>query len=103
MIANYGAYKDGAPGAAGLELSRQNLAWVLPYHEGAVRAFREAGVWKAEHEAHNNALVKRQEVLAAAWRAFAKTSPADDEASRKAWMTARADALKKAGLDAIFE
>ena len=34
MIVNYAAYKDGAPGAAGLELKRQNLAWVLPYHEG---------------------------------------------------------------------
>ena len=60
MIVNYGAYKDGAPGAAGLELARQNFAWVLPYHEGAVRAFREAGVWKPEHEAHNQAALKRQ-------------------------------------------
>jgi TRAP transporter TAXI family solute receptor len=103
LIADYDAYKDGAPGAAGLELSRQNLTWVLPYHEGTVRAFREAGVWKPEHEAHNKALLKRQEVLAAAWGAFSKTAPSDDEALRKGWMTARAAALKKAGLDTIFE
>ena len=104
MIVNYGAYKDGAPGAAGLELSRQNLAWVLPYHEGAVKAFREAGVWKPEHEAHNQKVLKRQEALAAAWGAFLKTNPPDDkDALRKGWMAARAEALKKAGFDAIFE
>ena len=67
MIVSYDAYKDAAPGAAGLALDRQNLAWVIPYHEGAVRALKEAGVWKAEHEAHNQKLLKRQETLAAAW------------------------------------
>ncbi|MGH6629785.1 MAG: TAXI family TRAP transporter solute-binding subunit [Burkholderiales bacterium] len=103
MIVNYAAYKDGAPGAAGLELQRQNLAWVLPYHEGAVKALREAGVWKPEHEAHNQTALKRQETLAGAWNAFVKTNPAEGEAFRKGWMVARGDALKKAGLDAVFE
>ena len=103
MIVNYAAYKDGAPGAAGLELSRQNLSWVLPYHEGAVKAFREAGVWRSEHEAHNQAALKRQDTLAGAWNAFLKTNPAEGETFRKGWMAARADSLKKAGLDAIFE
>ena len=36
-------------------VSAQNLTWVLPYHEGAVKALKEAGVWKPEHEAHNQA------------------------------------------------
>lgn len=104
MIVNYAVFKDGAPGAAGLELSRQNLTWVLPYHEGAVKAFKEAGVWKPEHETHNQRLLKRQDTLAAAWSAFQKSSPPDDPtAMRKAWMAARSDALKKAGLDPIFE
>jgi len=104
MIADYPAYKDGAPGAAGLELSRQNLAWVLPYHEGTVRAFREAGVWKPEHEAHNQKALKRQETLAAAWSAFLKTNPPEDrDAMRKGWMAARGAALKQAGFDTIFD
>src|SRR5688572_24990910 len=60
MIADYAAYKDGAPGAAGLELARQNFAWVLPYHEGAVRAFKEAGVWQPGHEAHQHKALARQ-------------------------------------------
>jgi len=103
MIVDYPAYKDGAPGAAGLELSRQNLSWVLPYHEGTVRAFKEAGVWQPEHEAHNQKALKRQETLAAAWSAFLKTNPPEDrDAFRKAWMTVRNTALQKAGFETIF-
>ena len=104
MIVNYGAYKDAAPGAAGLELSRQNLRWVLPYHEGAVKAFKEAGVWKPEHEAHNQKLIKRQDTLAAAWASYTKATPPDDpDAFRKAWRVVRANALKNAGLEVVFE
>lgn len=104
MIADYAAYRDGAPGAAGLELARQNLTWVLPYHEGAVRAFKEAGVWKAEHEAHQQKALARQATLAAAWDAFLKTNPPEAaDALRKGWMAARAAALSKAGFDTIFD
>ena len=104
MIVNYDLYKDGAPGAAGLELKRQILSWALPYHEGAVKAFKESGVWTAEHEAHNQGLLKRQDTLAVAWNAFLKSNPADDkEAFLKGWMAARAAALKTARLDVIFE
>ena len=104
MIADYAAYKDGAPGAAGLELARQNLAWVLPYHEGAVRAFKEAGVWKPEHEAHQQRALARQATLASSWDAFLKTNPPEDrDALRKGWMAARGAALQKAGFDTIFD
>lgn len=103
MIVNYAAYKDGAPGAAGLDLKNQNFTWVLPYHDGSIRAFKEAGVWKPEHEAHNQAALKRQQVLAGAWDAYLKTNPAEGDGFRKGWTAARADALKKAGLDPIFE
>ena len=104
MIANYAAYKDSAPGADGFELGRQNLAWVLPYHDGAVRAFKEAGVWKTEHEAHNQTMVRRQQVLADAWSAYIKANPSDDKATfGKGWLSARAAALSKAGLPTIFD
>ncbi len=104
MIANYDAYKDAAPGAAGLDLKRQNFMWVLPYHEGAVKALKEAGAWKAEHEVHNQKLLKRQETLVAAWAAFLKTSPPDDkDAFAKGWSAARKTALTGAGMDPVFE
>jgi len=103
MINGYDAYKDGAPGADGLELKRQILTWALPYHEGTVQAMKEAGVWKAEHDSHNQNLLRRQQTLASAWSAYLKTSPADDAAFRKGWMSARSAALRKAGMETIFE
>ena len=104
MIVNYDAYKDGAPGAAGLDVKKQNMTWVLPYHEGAVRALKEAGVWKAEHEAHNQKLLKRQDTLAAAWGAFLKGNPPEDKAAfGKTWAAARKSALTSAGMDPVFE
>jgi hypothetical protein len=104
MIVNYDAYKDSAPGTAGLEVKRQNLTWVLPYHEGAVRALKETGAWKAEHEEHNQKLVKRQETLATAWAGYLKTNPPDDKAAfSKGWMAARKAALEAAGMEAVFE
>jgi TRAP transporter TAXI family solute receptor len=104
MIVDYDAYKDGAPGATGLAVDRQNLKWVIPYHTGAVKALKEKGVWKDEHEAHNQALLKRQATLTGAWAAFLKTNPPDDKgAFATGWMAARKDALTKAGMDPIFE
>lgn len=104
MIVHYAAYKDGAPGAAGLELSRQNLKWVLPYHEGTVRAMKEAGAWTADAEAHNQSLIKRQDTLAAAWAAYTKANPPENaDEFRKGWTAARSAALKKAGFDTIFD
>ena len=104
MVADYAAYKDGAPGAAGLAVGRQNLKWVIPYHAGAVKALKEAGAWKAEHETHNQGLLKRQAALAGAWAAYQKTNPPGDKgAFTKGWFAARKAALTKAGMDPIFD
>ncbi len=104
MIVDYAAYKDAVPGVDGFELKRQNFKWVLPLHAGAVRAIKEAGAWTQEHETHQQAMLKRQATLMGAWSAYLKTNPPEDaNAFRKGWMAARADALKKAGMDAIFE
>ncbi|HEX4893385.1 MAG TPA: TAXI family TRAP transporter solute-binding subunit [Hyphomicrobiaceae bacterium] len=104
MIANYDLYKDAAPGAAGLNPKTQNFQWVLPVNPAAVKAFKEAGVWKDADEAHNNRLLARQKVLVEAWAAHEKANPpADADAFRQSWMTARKAALEKAGMEAIFE
>ena len=92
-----------APGADGLELKRQNLTWVLPYHPGAVKALKEAGAWTPEAEAHNAMLLKRQPTLTAAWKAYADSGPADKDAFYKAWMVKRKQALDAVGLDPVFE
>ena len=99
MAENYDAYKDAAPGNTGWNPKAQNFQWVVPFHEGAIRYWKEVGAWKAEHQAHNDKLVERQKVLAAAWAETSKGNHADDEAFKQAWMKARADALTKAGFE----
>lgn len=104
MIANYDAYKEGAPGADGLALGRQNLTWVLPYHPGAVQAIKEAGAWTPAAQQHNDMLLKRQATLADAWKKFSSANPPEDkDAFYKGWMSARKAALTGAGLDPVFE
>jgi TRAP transporter TAXI family solute receptor len=102
MIEQYPNYKDAAPGADGLALDKQELNWVLPYHAGAVKALKEAKKWTDAAEKHNAALVKRQDTLAAVWKAYIDGKPADSGFT-EGWMKARADALKKAGMDVVFE
>ena len=103
MIVDYPDYKNGAPGADGLEVKRQILDWVLPYHPGTVKALKEAGAWTDAAQKHNDMLFKRQATLAAAWADFNKANPpADKDAYAKAWMAARKSALEKAGMDPVF-
>ena len=103
MIDTYDKYKDGAPGAEGMALSLQNMTWVVPYHDGAIRAFKEKGVWTDAAQKHNDALIKRQATMADAWKAYAAGAPSDDKAFAEGWMRARAAALAKAGMDVVFE
>eukprot|EP01035_Chromulina_nebulosa_P038916 gene38915-52559_t len=98
MIDNYDAYKDGAPGAAGLAAKRQTMKWVVPFHPGAVKAMKEAGNWSDADQAHNDGLIKRQDVLKTAWVAFNKAAPSDDKEFAAAWTAARAAALKTANM-----
>jgi hypothetical protein len=104
MITGYDTYKDAAAGAGGLAADRQTKNWVVPVHPGAVKALKEAGAWSDEQEAHNNALLKRQAVLTAAWSDYGKSgAPSDDKAFLSGWMDARAAALKKANMPNGFE
>ena len=89
-------YKDAHNSAIGFAMDRQVFQWSVPYHAGAVKYFKEIGVWAAADEAHNQKLLERQKVLAATW----KKSGGDDYA---AWMKARAAALKAAGFDPVWE
>jgi hypothetical protein len=104
MIEGYDSFKDGAPGAVGLGVKRQTMRWVLPFHPGSVKALKEAGNWSDADQAHNDGLIKRQGVLAAAWADYSKSNPpSDDTAFLSGWMAARAAALAKASMPNGFE
>jgi TRAP transporter TAXI family solute receptor len=99
LIEGYDGYKDGAPGASGLAVKTQAKNWAVPVHPGAVKALKEAGAWSDDQEKHNKALLKRQDVLIAAWGDFNKSNPSSDAAKfTEEWMKVRKAALAKAGM-----
>lgn len=101
MVDAYPQYKDAAPGASGWALENQNFEWVIPYHDGAIRFFKDKKLWTEAHQKHNDSLIKRQEVLAEAWKGM--TANADPKEHMTAWQKARADALRAAGFDVAVE
>jgi uncharacterized protein len=101
MVDSFDLYKSAAPGNAGWAVDRQNFAWVIPFHDGAIRYWKEGGLWKPEHQAHNDKLIQRQKVLSAAWAEAKKGSHADDKAFVTAWQKIRADRLRQAGFDPV--
>ena len=98
---HYDEFKNADPGAIGWALDRQILQWSVPYHEGSVRYLKSTGVWGAAEDAHNERLIERQAVLAAAWQAHTENTPAGD-GFVAAWYTQRAEALQAHGFDPVW-
>lgn len=103
MIEDHDAYKGSAPGTEGYALENQNMQWVVPFHESVVKYYKEIGHWTKEMQAHQDMLVKRQDVLAQAWDKFmASNPPEEDDDFKDAWMEARAKALEAEGMNPVF-
>lgn len=104
MYEHFDDYKDSAPGANGWHWDRQKLEEVfLPFHDGAVRYYKEVGKWTEKAQANQDANLARQKVIQDAWKAYTASAPSDDEAFNTGWMKARADALRAAGMITVFE
>ncbi len=99
MIELLPAYSGKTPGIDGWAIEFQQLQWVIPYHAGAVRYYKEAGVWTDEAQAHNDKLISRQDALAAAWDALKSEGPADWDAT---WPERRRAALQDGGFQVAF-
>jgi len=100
---NYDSYKDADPGAIGWALDRQVFDWVVPYHAGSVRYWRELGVWTEEMEAHNKQLIRRQDVLAAAWSEATAQRIRNRDEFQQRWQQIRTRHLLEAGFDPVWE
>jgi len=99
---NYEQFKNADPGAIGWALDRQVFDWVVPYHVGAVRYWKEIGVWTDEHDAHNQRLIQRQEVLSRAWEELESRRIRNTEERLDAWMALRAERLEESGFDPVW-
>lgn len=99
MVELFPGYAGKAPGIDGWAMDKQNLEWVVPYHDGAIRYYTEQGIWTDAAQAHNDKLIARQTALSEAWNALDATNPDDWEA---AWADARRQALKDGGFEVTF-
>ena len=93
------AYSGKTPGIEGWAIEFQQMEWVIPYHAGAVRYYKEAGAWTDAAQKHNDMLIARQDALAAAWDDLKAAEPADWQA---AWPEKRREALKAGGFQVAF-
>ncbi len=98
----YDAFKDAMAEMKGWSLENQAFTWAVPYHDAAVRYWKEIGAWTDAMDKHNRTLIKRQGVLAAAWKDMKAKTVADD-AFQGEWMKVRAAALEKAGFDPVWK
>lgn len=95
-------YKDAHASTPGWAIDKLEKQWVIPFHEGAIKYLKETGVWTEEDQAHNDALVKRAEVLMAAFdetlnESFEKQVKSSDFIPL--WLNNRTNALSAAGLN----
>lgn len=98
----YDTYKDALPAMPGWSLANQTFKWAVPYHEAAIKYWKEVGAWTADMEAHNNALIERQNVLADAWKKMSSMT-VSDENFKDEWMKVRATALEAKGMNPIWK
>ena len=102
MHTKYDKYKDGHSAAKGFAMDRQVFKWLMPYHPGAIKYFKEAGVWTDEHQAHTDRLLERQSVLQTTWGKV-KGAKSDSGEQYSHWMSERATALKAAGFSPVWD
>lgn len=129
MHLHFERYRDNAPGANGWALERQHFERAfVPYHDGAIRYWREIGAWDEAAQTRHEANLKRQAVLREAWEGWlaevAAARPAqqgwwarlrnaweewmsgaasDAENFERGWLEARRTALESRGMVTIVD
>ena len=99
MHTHFEEYKNNAPGAGGWTLDRQKFEQAfVPFHEGAIRYYREIGAWTDDAEENNKKNLYRQSILKEAWDQFLPSAPEGFREFEGAWTTVREQALAKANL-----
>ena len=102
VVSHHAEITEALKNADGYGIDRQLFDWALPYHPGAIKYYKEINAWTPEAEKHNQMLLKRQDVLAAAWDKVKAMDLSDDEHAKK-WRAERAAALAAAGLTVTFK
>lgn len=103
VFENYDAMKDSAPGMKGWHIDNQELSWVVPIHNGAIRYYKEIGKWNADHQKNTDEMLRRQGVVQTAWKETTDAHKGSDDATFfAAWKKNRAAALSAAGFAPVW-
>ncbi|MGD1877078.1 MAG: TAXI family TRAP transporter solute-binding subunit [Kiloniellaceae bacterium] len=98
LVESYDGYKDAITSAPYWQIETAIKShFAVPYHSGAVRYFKEIGVWSDEMEAQNEKLKARGKVLGDAFAAVVKSFDGSDDDFPAYWEEQRSAALKAAG------
>ena len=99
MHTHFDEYKDNAPGAGGWTLDRQKFEQAfVPFHEGAIRYYKEIGAWTDRADENNQRNLYRQSILREAWNEFLPSAPDGYQEFEEAWTKYREQALAKVNL-----
>ncbi len=92
-------YKDAHPTMPFWEVSKAGVPPAdAPFHEGAIRYFKEIGIWTPEHQAWNDNYLARMKKLQAAWEDAIQKGQDKGMKSKQFeefWMKERAKILNK--------
>lgn len=93
----YDMYKDIDPLMPDWRIDlASNVPVQCPYHEGAIKYFKEKGLWTDEHEAWNNNYLEEIEKVTQAWATFKEKAAADkmpENEIHDAWIIVLRDVL----------
>jgi TRAP transporter TAXI family solute receptor len=96
---NYELYRSSSPILERWELPKcAGFPSALPFHDGAIKIYKEKNVWTADHQRWQDGILKRQTALRQGWADMLAKEPAAKDATAEKllelWTTRRADILK---------
>ncbi len=99
IVENYELYGSMMPILSRWEMPRPaGFPTAVPFHDGAIKLYKEKNVWTADHQRWQDAILKRQGLLRQGWAEMMTKDPAAKDADadklRDLWMPRRAEILK---------
>jgi TRAP transporter TAXI family solute receptor len=96
---NFELYRSATPIMSRWEMPRPaGIPTAVPFHDGAIKYYKEKNVWTADHQRWQDAILKRQGLLRQGWANMMAKEPAAKDADpgklRELWAQRRADILK---------
>ncbi len=99
IVENFELYSPAMPILARWEMPRPaGVPTAIPFHDGAIKLFKEKNAWTSDHQRWQDAILKRQGLLRQGWADMLAKEPAAKDADApkllELWTARRAEILK---------